>query len=102
LRYVWPNILAEPFIHKLTRDLLLQVWLALLVIGPWAAVLIYDLLLYIWRSTLYEIPVVGGRARGKEHPRAPSLTEHPGGETRTLGIPLTPAAVSGTDSSHKD
>ena len=56
--------------------------MGLLVIGPWALFLIYDMLLYIFRSLSYEIPVVGGRAKGRQRPRAPSLTEHPSGHRR--------------------
>ena len=48
--------------------------------------LAYDLLLYVWRTITYEIPIIGGRARGKERPRAPSLKERPGGDSRVIGI----------------
>lgn len=30
--------------------------------------------------------MVGGRARGAQRPRAPSLTERPGGERRAFGV----------------
>ena len=33
---------------------------------------------------MYELPVVGGRARGKQRPRAPSLAERP--RPRALSI----------------
>ncbi|KAI5360981.1 hypothetical protein Slin15195_G088900 [Septoria linicola] len=59
---------------------------ALLLIGPWLFLIIYDILLYIWRTATYEIPVVGGRARGKQRPRAPSLTERPSGTKRRLSV----------------
>jgi hypothetical protein len=77
----------------------LEIWLtriflftALLVIGPWALLLLYDLALYICRSTTYELPWIGGRARGLQRPRAPSLTERPSGLRRRtfsvgIGIP---------------
>lgn len=57
-----------------------------MAIGPWAALLVYDILLYLFRAGAYEIPVVGGRARGKARPRAPSLTERPSGRRRKFSI----------------
>ncbi|KAJ4305152.1 hypothetical protein N0V90_000683 [Kalmusia sp. IMI 367209] len=60
--------------------------LGLIMIGPWAFLLIYDLLLYIVRSITYEVPVIGGRARGKARPRAPSLTERPSGHRRKFSL----------------
>lgn len=56
------------------------------MIGPWAALVIYDLILYVFRAVTYEIPVVGGRARGKARPRAPSLTERPNGHRRRFSL----------------
>lgn len=44
--------------------------------------LVYDLLLYIWRSITYEVPYIGGRARGKDRPRAPSLRDRNGSHER--------------------
>ncbi|KAL8697920.1 MAG: hypothetical protein Q9201_006853 [Fulgogasparrea decipioides] len=60
--------------------------LGILTIGPWALLIIYDLLLWIFRSIYYVIPFVGGRARGKKRPRAPSLSERPSGRPRTFNI----------------
>lgn len=56
------------------------------MIGPWAALVVYDLILYVFRAITYEIPVVGGRARGKARPRAPSLTERPSGHRRQFSL----------------
>ncbi|KAG9192275.1 hypothetical protein G6011_11009 [Alternaria panax] len=61
-------------------------FLGLVAIGPWAALLVYDLLLYCCRAGAYEIPFIGGRARGKARPRAPSLTERPSGHRRKFSI----------------
>ncbi|KAF3036164.1 hypothetical protein E8E12_003529 [Didymella heteroderae] len=58
----------------------------LIMIGPWAALVVYDLVLYVFRAVTYEIPVVGGRARGKARPRAPSLTERPNGHRRRFSL----------------
>ncbi|KAL5396978.1 hypothetical protein PMIN06_003768 [Paraphaeosphaeria minitans] len=60
--------------------------LGVVMIGPWAFLVVYDLVLYLVRSTTYEIPVVGGRARGKARPRAPSLTERPSGHRRKFSL----------------
>jgi hypothetical protein len=56
------------------------------MIGPWAILVIYDLILYVFRAVTYEIPVIGGRARGKARPRAPSLTERPNGHRRNFSL----------------
>jgi len=47
--------------------------LGALVIGPWLLLLVYDAVLYIFRTATYDIPYVGGRARNRPRPRAPSL-----------------------------
>ncbi|KAF2843188.1 hypothetical protein M501DRAFT_924835 [Patellaria atrata CBS 101060] len=71
----------------------LETWLVrifficgLITIGPWAALLIYDVLLYCFRWIAYEIPILGGRARGRQRPRAPSLTERPSGHRRRFSL----------------
>lgn len=67
----------------LTRLFLL---LAFICMGPWIALLVYDALLYLFRTVTHEIPLVGGRARGKARPRAPSLTERPSGHRRRFSL----------------
>jgi hypothetical protein len=70
--------------------------MAILFIGPWIVALIYDILLYLWRAVSYEIPIVGGRARGRQPPRAPTLTERPDGEEREpppIPLPLPEGVV---------
>lgn len=64
----------------------IQLAFGLVMIGPWAALVVYDLILYVFRAITYEIPVVGGRARGKARPRAPSLTERPSGRRRRFSL----------------
>ena len=44
-------------------------------LAPWVLAILYDLLYYIGRQIWHEIPFVGGRARGAQRPRAPSLRE---------------------------
>lgn len=68
----------------------LQLFLGLVTIGPWAALLVYDLVLYIFRRVTYEFPYIGGRARGKARPRAPSLTERPTGHRRRFSLARRP------------
>ncbi|KAI1616523.1 hypothetical protein EDD37DRAFT_604787 [Exophiala viscosa] len=47
--------------------------LALINILPWILALVYDFLLYLGRVVRHEVPFFGGRARGENRPRAPSL-----------------------------
>lgn len=63
-----------------------QLLMGIIAIGPWVFLLIYDLIYYLVRSMTYEIPLVGGRARGKARPRAPSLTERPSGHRRRFSL----------------
>ncbi|KAH6616881.1 hypothetical protein C7974DRAFT_53729 [Boeremia exigua] len=58
----------------------------IVLIGPWAILVVYDLVLYVFRAATYELPVVGGRARGKARPRAPSLTARPNGHRRRFSL----------------
>ncbi|KAL9083071.1 MAG: hypothetical protein Q9159_006001 [Coniocarpon cinnabarinum] len=59
--------------------------LGILTIGPWIAIIIYDFLLYVWRWLTYDLPWIGGRARGRPKPRRPSLSERPNGAPRRMG-----------------
>ncbi|KAF2724580.1 hypothetical protein K431DRAFT_310128 [Polychaeton citri CBS 116435] len=61
--------------------------LAVLCVGPWIVVLIYDFVLYVWRAATYDLPSIGGRARGRARPRAPSLAERPNGHRRRISLP---------------
>lgn len=79
-----------------------QFLLFLITIGPWLIFLAYDILLYLFRTVTYEIPYIGGRARGKERPRAPSLRERPSGDPRVIGIGVPGATyVEGEDVSNE-
>jgi len=49
--------------------------LAILNLAPWLLAIVYDLLYYISRQIWHEIPFIGGRARGAQRPRAPSLRD---------------------------
>ncbi|KAI8937151.1 hypothetical protein NX059_006365 [Plenodomus lindquistii] len=76
--------------------------IAVAIIGPWIALLLYDLVLYILRAMSYEIPIVGGRARGKARPRAPSLTERPSGNRRKFSLARRDRPVLSTGGGAKD
>jgi hypothetical protein len=73
--------------YSLAHILHLQLYAALIIIGPWIIALVYDLLLYLWRSIFYEIPIIGGRARGRAPPPPPSIADG------VKGIPPIAAAV---------
>lgn len=77
----------------------LQLLLGILTIGPWLILILYDLVLYIVRAATYEIPYFGGRARGRQKPRAPSLVERPSGRARKFSIGT--AVISGSESEEK-
>ncbi|PSN66831.1 hypothetical protein BS50DRAFT_634298 [Corynespora cassiicola Philippines] len=80
------SILPENFAGVETWITRLFLVLGAISIGPWAALLFYDLVLYVFRSITHDIPYVGGRARGKARPRAPSLTERPSGHRRRFSL----------------
>ena len=63
-----------------------QFFLGLITIGPWAFLVLLDATIWIYRMTLWEVPWVGGRARGRQRPRAPSLNERPDGQRRAFGL----------------
>ncbi|KAL8938268.1 MAG: hypothetical protein Q9216_003985 [Gyalolechia sp. 2 TL-2023] len=90
----WFSILPPHFTILETWLVRFFLLLGMLTIGPWALLIIYDLLLWIFRSIFYLIPFVGGRAQGKKRPRAPSLSERPSGRPRTFSIGGTQFAAA--------
>ena len=85
---------------------LVEVWLvrlflflAVATIGPWIALLVYDLFLFIWRAVTYDVPYLGGRARGRARPRAPSLSERPDGRPRIFSYSSPVRSGHGSESS---
>jgi hypothetical protein len=56
-----PSLLFTTLTTLITRTCII---LAFITIGPWALWIVYDIVLYLWRTITYEIPFVGGRARG--------------------------------------
>jgi len=74
-------------LHELTLTTTTQFLLAIITFGPWIALLVYDIILYIWRSATFDLPQIGGRARGqRQRPRAPSLKERPDGHKRRFSL----------------
>jgi hypothetical protein len=51
--------------------------------SPWLVAILVDLVLYIFRQVWYWIPIWGGRAQGRNRPRAPSLKD---ARRRTLSL----------------
>lgn len=74
--------------------------MGIIIIGPWALFLVYDMLLYVVRAVYYETPYYGGRASGRRRPRAPTLTERPNGRMRAVSI--SEVLSSGGSSDDKD
>lgn len=76
-----------------------QILLGVLAIGPWLLLIVYDMVLYLFRTATYEIPYVGGRARNRPRPRAPSLSERPSGKPRSfsLTVPGVPTAIEAAE-----
>ena len=52
-----------------------QILLGIITIFPWAALIVFDASLWLYRMIIWEFPWIGGRARGQQRPRAPSLNE---------------------------
>ncbi|OJJ51551.1 hypothetical protein ASPZODRAFT_127644 [Penicilliopsis zonata CBS 506.65] len=71
----WYSILPSQFLFVESWAARIFILLGLITMGPWAALVIFDVVLYVYRMVMYEIPVIGGRARGRQRPRAPSLAE---------------------------
>ncbi|RAL01705.1 uncharacterized protein BO80DRAFT_405518 [Aspergillus ibericus CBS 121593] len=80
----WYSLLPADLSYIETWVVRIFIFLGFVCIFPWATLLIFDICLYVWRMVTYEFPVVGGRARGKQRPRAPSLNERPDGQPRVL------------------
>lgn len=74
-----------------------QLFLGALAIGPWLLLIVYDAVFYIFRTATYEIPYVGGRARNRPRPRAPSLSERPSGRPRTFSLTVVPGVPTAVE-----
>ncbi|CAG8976246.1 hypothetical protein HYALB_00009419 [Hymenoscyphus albidus] len=97
----WSSILPESFLFIEIWAVRIFLLLGFIAIGPWILLIVYDVLLYIFRTATYEIPYVGGRARNRPRPRAPSLSERPSGTRRRFSLTL-PGAQAHTISDVAD
>ncbi|PSS14936.1 hypothetical protein M430DRAFT_35767 [Amorphotheca resinae ATCC 22711] len=95
----WFSILPPSISFIETWAIRIFLLLGALSIGPWLLLIVYDAILYIFRTATYDIPYIGGRARNRPRPRAPSLSERPNGRARTfsLTVPGVPAAVESVE-----
>ncbi|KAA8646272.1 hypothetical protein EYZ11_000634 [Aspergillus tanneri] len=82
----WYSILPPDLIYVESWAARTFILLGLITIVPWALLIMFDLCLYLWRMLEYEIAVVGGRARGRQRPRAPSLNERRGRQRRVFSL----------------
>ncbi|KAJ5950879.1 uncharacterized protein N7479_009292 [Penicillium vulpinum] len=82
----WYSILPPELTHLESWAARVFFFLGLITIGPWAFLILLDATLWLYRLILWELPWVGGRARGRQRPRAPSLNERPGGQRRAFGL----------------
>ncbi|KGO72932.1 hypothetical protein PITC_061600 [Penicillium italicum] len=82
----WYSILPPELTHLESWAARIFFLLGLITIGPWAFLIFLDATLWLYRLILWEVPWIGGRARGRQRPRAPSLNERPGGQRRAFGL----------------
>ncbi|CAI7587613.1 unnamed protein product [Penicillium crustosum] len=82
----WYSILPSELTHLESWAARIFFFLGLITIGPWAFLVFLDATIWIYRLILWEVPWIGGRARGRQRPRAPSLNERPGGQRRAFGL----------------
>ncbi|KAL2075986.1 hypothetical protein VTL71DRAFT_929 [Oculimacula yallundae] len=82
----WFSILPPSISFIETWAIRIFLLLGFLAIGPWFLLIVYDLIFYVFRVLTYDIPVVGGRARNRPRPRAPSLSERPSGKPRSFSL----------------
>lgn len=82
----WYSILPPQLIQFESWAVRIFFLLGLITIVPWCAMIIFDAGLYLYRMVLWEIPWIGGRARGHQRPRAPSLTERSESRRRAFGL----------------
>ncbi|KAJ5494183.1 hypothetical protein N7463_010270 [Penicillium fimorum] len=82
----WYSILPSELTHLESWVARIFFFLGLITIGPWAFLVLLDATIWIYRLILWEVPYIGGRARGRQRPRAPSLNERPCGQRRAFGL----------------
>jgi len=95
----WFSILPASISFIETWLIRIFIFLGVIAIGPWLLLIVYDMILYLFRTATYEIPYIGGRARHRPRPRAPNLSERPSGKPRSfsLTVPGVPTAVEAAE-----
>ncbi|CAG8940300.1 unnamed protein product [Penicillium salamii] len=79
-----------------------QFFLGVVTIGPWAFLVLLDATIWIYRMIIWDFPWIGGRARGRQRPRAPSLNARPGGQRRAFGLRGVETDTGGSDGDDRD
>ena len=79
-----------------------QFFLGLITIGPWAFLVLLDATVWIYRLILWEVPYIGGRARGRQRPRAPSLNDRLGGQRRAFVLLGPETDTGGSEGGERD
>ncbi|KAJ6083162.1 hypothetical protein N7467_007297 [Penicillium canescens] len=82
----WYSILPQELTHLESWAARVFFVLGLITIGPWAFLILLDATIWLYRMILWDFPWIGGRARGQQRPRAPSLNERPDGQRRAFGL----------------
>ncbi|KAK4862164.1 hypothetical protein LT330_003302 [Penicillium expansum] len=82
----WYSILPSELTHLESWAARIFFFLGLITIGPWAFLVFLDAIIWLYRLILWEVPWIGGRAGGRQRPRALSLNERPGGQRRAFGL----------------
>ncbi|KAJ5916551.1 hypothetical protein N7504_000566 [Penicillium tannophilum] len=82
----WYSILPPQLTQVESWAVRVFLLLGFITIVPWFALILFDAGLWLYRIILWELPWVGGRARGQQRPRAPSLNERPDGQRRAFGL----------------
>lgn len=82
----WYSILPPQLIQFESWAVRIFILLGLITIIPWAALIVFDASLWLYRMVIWEFPWIGGRARGQQRPRAPSLNERLDGRRRSFRL----------------
>ncbi|KAJ5185357.1 Protein of unknown function DUF3445 [Penicillium cf. griseofulvum] len=82
----WYSILPSELTHLESWVARIFFFLGLITIGPWAFLVLLDATIWVYGLIVWEVPYIGGRARGRQRPRVPSLNERPGGRRRAFGL----------------
>ncbi|KAJ5141316.1 Protein of unknown function DUF3445 [Penicillium atrosanguineum] len=82
----WYSILPPQLTQLESWAVRIFLLLGIITIFPWAALIVLDASLWLYRMIIWEFPWIGGRARGQQRPRAPSLNERLDGHRRSFRL----------------